>query len=202
MVRALFAVLLAFVGTAQAAGWKYGYADLQYGRFKFVISIQGTKGIDAMNEAVTVEGAGGTQRAIDPRSGAYVSQLLGGSRMLLEYLPYALAGGAPPAAWPTPSGYPTYSTPYIEWTYAVRQGAWEEIKTPAGSFKALRIEVEGNRGKDPDPFWWPKQAMRFVHTIWYAPEAGRYVKLHHRAWSMTGAQFADESVELLEFRPD
>ena len=60
--------------------------------------------------------------------------------------------------------------------------------------KALKVEVEGNRGKDPDPFWWPKQAMRFVHTIWYAPGVGRYVKARHQAWAMTGNLFADDGV--------
>lgn len=201
MKRALAAaLLLAQAGIAQAAGgtWKYGYTDLQYTRFKYVVTVARAEA----NETIAVEGGASAQRAVDPRSGAYLAQMLGTGRTLMEYLPYALNGSEAPAAWPAPSGYPTYSTPYLEWKYEVRSGAWETVKTPAGDYKALRVEIEGNRGKDPDPFWWPKQAMRYVQTFWYAPDVGRWVRMHHRAWSMTGAQFAEESVELLEYRAD
>jgi hypothetical protein len=174
------------IGWALAAGalaqsWTYSYTDLQYGRHK-------TK----FTEGPSTTGD----------TGRYLSRDMGASKMLLEYLPFALQGGEPPATWPTPSGYPVYATPYLEWKYAVRAGGWESVTVPAGTFRALRVDVEGNRGKDPDPFWWPKQAMRFQHTIWYAPEAKRYVKARHLAWSMTGAPFADDAIELLEFRPD
>jgi hypothetical protein len=184
MIRAGIAALLAGLSfAADAQTWKYSYADQQYGRHKFTFEAR-------------------ADPADDRSSGKYASRMLGGSKTLLEYLPYALASGEPPAAWPAPSGYPTYATPYIEWKYAVKVVGWETVTVPAGTFRALRIEVEGNRGKDPDPFWWPKQAARFQHSIWYAPEAKRYVKARHQAWSMTASLFADDLVELLEIRPD
>ena len=127
---------------------------------------------------------------------------MGAGKALPEYLPRALAGGALPASWPVPSGYPTYPTPYLEWTYHVREEGWESVTVPAGTYRALKVTIEGIRGKDPDPFWWPKQAMRFEHTTWYAPEAGRYVKARHRAWAMTGNLFADDSAQLLEAKRD
>jgi len=183
------------------SSWKYSYADLQYSRFKFTFSVRAPGvGGDTVDETFTVDNGAGTAVTVAARSGKYLGRSLGGSRTLLEYLPYALAGGEPPASWPAPSGYPTYATPYIEWSYATRVVGWESVTVPAGTFRALRVEIEGHRGKDPDPFWWPKQAARFQHTVWYAPEAKRYVKSHHLAWSMTSAQFADEAVELLEFR--
>lgn len=186
---------------APGAMWKYSYADLQYGRFKFTFSVSANPAAEgAVSEAFAVDGAAATAATVDARSGKYLSRLLGGSRTLLEYLPYALAGGEPPASWPVPSDYPTYATPYIEWKYATRVAGWESVTVPAGTFRALRVEIEGSRGNDPDPFWWPKQAARFQHTIWYAPEAKRYVKSRHQAWSMTAALFADEAVELLEYR--
>lgn len=187
MLRAALAAILfglAFPAAAQQLNWKYSYADQQYGRYKTTFT------------------ARADPAAEDSRSGRYSSRELGASKILLEYLPFALASGEPPAAWPLPSGYPVYSTPYLEWKYAVRAGGWESVTVPAGTFRALRVEVEGNRGKDPDPFWWPKQAARFQHTIWYAPEAKRYVKARHQAWSMTGAPFADDAIELLEIRSD
>ena len=207
LLRAPAAALLfalPMVASAQGvANWKYSYADQQYSRFKFTFSVSAPSSAgDTVDETFAVDSGAGTALAVDARSGRYLSRALGGSRTLLEYLPYALAGGAPPAAWPLPSGYPTYATPYIEWQYTTRVVGWEAVTVPAGTFRALRLEVEGNRGKDPDAYWWPKQAARFRHTIWYAPEVRRYVKSHHLAWSMTSAQFADEAVELLEQRAD
>ena len=206
-IALLFLMALALPAQAQpaAAGatWKYSYADLQYARFKFTFSVSAPAvSGDTVDEAFAVDNGNATAVTVDARSGKYLSRLLGGSRTLLEYLPYALAGGEPPAAWPLPSGYPTYATPYIEWSYATKVVGWESVTVPAGTFRALRAEIEGHRGKDPDPYWWPKQAARFQHTVWYAPEVKRYVKAHHLAWSMTASQFADEAVELLEYRPN
>jgi hypothetical protein len=186
-----------------ATSWKYSYADLQYGRHKFIFSVRAAAAAgDALSETYAVDGAPGSAVTLEARSGQYLNRPLGGGKTLLEYLPYALAGGEPPAAWPLPSGYPTYATPYIEWKYTTRVVGWESVTVPAGTFRALRLEVEGSRGKDPDAYWWPKQAARFQHTVWYVPEVKRYVKSHHLAWSMTSAQFADEAVELLEYRAD
>ncbi|HUN69236.1 MAG TPA: hypothetical protein VMU46_10580 [Burkholderiales bacterium] len=185
------------------ASWKYSYADLQYSRFKFTFTVRAPGvGGDAVEETFAVDGGSGIAATVDARSGKYLSRMLGSSRTVLEYLPYALAGGEPPASWPTPSGYPTYSTPYLEWSYTTKAVGWESVTVPAGTFRALRVEIEGHRGKDPDPYWWPKQAARFQHTFWYAPEVKRYVKAHHLAWAMTASQMADEAVELLEYRPD
>ena len=172
---------LAFAACAQAQSWTYSYADLQYGRHKTTFTETSTTAGD---------------------TGRYLSRDMGASKMLLEYLPFALRSGTPPAAWPAPSGYPVYSTPFLEWKYTVKVGGWEEVKVPAGTFRALRVDVEGQRGKDPDPFWWPKQAARFQHTIWYAPEAQRYVKARHRAWAMTDSLFADDAIELVELRKE
>ena len=205
LLLAAFPVASHSQAQSQSAGasWKYSYADLQYGRHKFTFSVRANPAAEgAVNETFAIAGGSATAVTVDARSGKYLSRLLGGSKTLLEYLPYALAGGAPPASWPIPSDYPTYATPYIEWKYATRVAGWESVTVPAGTFRALRVELEGNRGKDPDPFWWPKQAARFQHTIWYAPEAKRYLKARHQAWSMTTALFADELVELLEVRAD
>jgi hypothetical protein len=200
MMRALAVLLLAILAgpalaQAPAGGsWKYAYADLQYGRYKATFTVRFAAG----NESFSLDGGAAMASAIDPRAGTYLLRQLGASKTLLEYLPYALADGAPPASWPVPSGYPTYATPYVEWKYTVKAGEWESVTVPAGTFRALKVQVEGHRGKDPDPNWWAKQAMRFVHTLWYAPEARRYVKARHQAWSMTDSPFADDAVELLE----
>jgi hypothetical protein len=186
MIRTVVVALLCGIpltALAQPRTWNYSYADQQYGRHKSTFTVR-------------------ADPATEEATGRYLAKSLDGGKTLLEYLPYALAAGEPPAAWPPPSGYPTYATPYLEWMYVIKVVGWESVTVPAGTFRALRVDIEGRRGKDPDPFWWPKQAARFQHSVWYAPDAKRYVKARHRAWSMSSALFADDLVELLEIRAD
>lgn len=202
MMRCLLALACALLPAAGLAqNWTYRYADQQFGRhrFDFTISADLAAG-NPVSESLAVAGGPPITQVIDKQSGAYLGRTLGGARSLLEYLPYALAEGEP-AAWPQPAGYPTYATPYLEWRYTVKAEGWETVTVPGGTFKALRVAVAGERGKDPDPMWWPKQAMRFRQTFWYSPEVKRYVKMQHTAWSMDGAPFASELVELLGHRP-
>lgn len=174
--------IFGFATSATAESWQYRYADQQFGRHAAIV---------ALSEAIPSA----------PLEGRYTARSIAAGRAILEYVPYALAGGEAPPSWPVPSGYPTYATPYLEWRYVVKPVGWESVTVPAGSFKAYKVTVTGERGKDPDPFWWPKQAMRFEQTFWYSPETKRYVKSVHRAWNMNNAEFSHELVELIEYAP-
>lgn len=182
LVAACMALTVVHGAGAADPQWTYRYADLQFGRFETRLTV---------SEAVQPTGL----------AERYVARALPTGRQVLEYAPYALSSGEPPGSWPMPSGYPTYATPYLEWRYTVKPGGWESVTVPAGTFKAFRVTVTGERGKDPDPYWWPKQAMRFEQTFWYSPEAKRYVKSIHRAWNMNNADFAHDLVELVDVRP-
>src|SRR6185295_7507203 len=61
-----------------------------------------------------------------------------------------------------------------DFDYKVKVVRWEEISVPAGRFRALRIEAEGNlrRAQATGP-----GGNGFARTvIWYAPEVKRWVK--------------------------
>ena len=173
---------------------------MQYGRHRQSFTIRAVAVDGAIvNEAFAVEGSAERLTAVDARAVKYLTRLLGGGKTLVEFQPYGVQDEAP-LQWPATTGYPTSAASYLEWTIRVKPMGWEQVTVPAGSFRALRVEVAGSRGSDPDPFWQPKQAGRFVHTIWYAPEARRYVKARHQTWSMTASPFGDELIELLEYR--
>jgi len=53
---------------------------------------------------------------------------------------------------------------------------WERVRTPAGEFLALKVQVEMNLG-DPDPDW--TQTHR-SDLIWHAPEARHWVRIERR----------------------
>ena len=71
------------------------------------------------------------------------------------------------------------------------------VTVPAGTFRALKVELAGRRGQDLDPLWQVKQPGRFALTAWFVPGERRAVKAHHRSWTMQDGPFADETVELL-----
>jgi hypothetical protein len=75
-----------------------------------------------------------------------------------------------------------------------RVDGWEEIKVPAGTFKAVKItltrDIEGVTPRG-DRF-----SRRIAVTNWYAPEVRWSVRRETRSPS-----FQDELVELLEFKP-
>ena len=188
---------------ASGAAWTYGYADAMYGRHKHTYTVEVAGATDAsVTESFAVDGGAPRQSALEPRGSGFVLRLLAPGRTLIEFSPYAgpaAEGGAPPQL-PPPTGYPTGYASYLDWTTSVRVAGWESVSVPTGSFRALRIEITGTRGSDPDPFWQPKQAGRFQYAIWYAPEVRRYVKFRHQSWAMTAAPFGDEIVELRSYR--
>ena len=196
----LLAASLAAQGAAAtpAAGatWKYSYSDSLYGRHKqsFTVRADSVAG-SAINDTLAAEGTPASQAAFDARAPRFAVRALAGGRTLVEALAYGAADAAPAVA-----GYPQGTKTYLEWKVVVQPAASEEIKVPAGSFRAQRIVIEGTRDRDGDSFWWPKEAGRFRYTLWYAPEAQRYVKARSQSWAMTGAEFGDELLELLEFR--
>lgn len=187
---------------AAGASWTYRYTDVQYGRKPQIYSVRAISVDGAtVNDTLASEGGAGTPAALSVRAARFVPRLIAGGRTLIEFSPYALAAGAAPA-WQDAAGYPTGYASYLDWTISVKTAGWEEIRVPAGSFRALRVEAEGRRGSDPEIAWQAKQAGRFRYTVWYAPEARRYVKAHHQSWAMTQAPFGEELLELVAYRAD
>ena len=76
---------------------------------------------------------------------------------------------------------------------------WEEVTVPAGSYRALRLEVDGRReGMTQIPG--RSTSTRYKMVVWYAPDIQRFVKLQHQTWA-SAAPFSDDSFELIEYRP-
>lgn len=181
---------------AAGAGWRYSFSDTLYGRHRqnFMVRVDAVSGA-TVSDSVLAEDVPASQGAFDARAPRFIVRPLAGGKALVEALAYGPADSV--AAVP---GYPLGSKTFLEWKVVVRPAAAEEVKVPAGSFRTQRIVIEGTRDKDGDSFWWPKEAGRFRYTLWYAPEAKRYVRARNQVWNMTGADFGDELIELLEIR--
>lgn len=131
------------------------------------------------------------------------------SDSFIEFSPYLATtsetdDGSPPlqaSGYPVGlqvSGYPTGSLPHLRWEYAVRYFGWEDVITPAGTFRALQIQIAGNRSGVPlGPLAYANTG-RFVYRAWYSPAVRRYVKIQHESWSVSGQAFGSETVELVK----
>ncbi len=71
-------------------------------------------------------------------------------------------------------------------------------RTPAGTFKALRVELNSSRQAKsgatiPEP-------QRVQYVIWYASEAKRTVKHVRTVWAASGARLDEHTYELVKYR--
>lgn len=70
------------------------------------------------------------------------------------------------------------SRPYAGVRRAVRVGGYERITTPAGTFDAIRLQVDMRL--DDEAFWrWPTEC---TYVLWYAPAVGMTVREEKYAW--------------------
>lgn len=187
------------------AMWKYSLRDQQYRSEQvFTVRVTGVSGW-LINESVGAESGGEAGGSIDTQQVRFVGKQIAG-RPLLEFSPYLLAPhrGEAPANLGVPSDYPVGFS-QEPFRMRVENVQAEDVQVPAGSFKTTRVEISGERsGAGPGALagglWNPLTVARFRYTAWYAPEIGRYVKVHHRQWNPSGALTSDEVVQLLEYR--
>ena len=134
---------------------------------------------------------------------AFASRLIAEGQSMLEFSPYLQLRGLadlPPIA--NPSGYSDAGG--SGWRISARLGGSEPVSVPAGTFNALRVDVQGDRSVATSNTGTAASAIarRFEFTAWYVPDLKRYVKSRHRSWNTASSQVGDELVELLEYRPN
>jgi hypothetical protein len=158
-----------------------------------------------VEEAVSASnGVNDVRRVIDSGRPSFVEYAMGSGRSMVELAPYLIAvnDGKPPADVPNPPGYPLGSPGLPGWNVGVRIHGWETVAVPAGKFRALRVEANGNRavaiGGQVD------FSGRFRLDAWYAPDVNRIVRSEHRVWSqnrMDPRLLIHDIAELVSYRP-
>ena len=153
---------------------------------------------------VAAAGAKDLQRVVNAREVRFVETALNSSLSVVEPAPYLVAanGGKPPGVVPQIDGYPLGAAGLPGWTTTAQIQGWDKVTVPAGTFKALRIQIGGKRSS---PIGGRTSfAGRFEMNVWYAPEVNRIVRQEQRVWTADGVSptlAADEVYELLAFRP-
>jgi hypothetical protein len=181
------------------ANYRYQWADRQNSRQQdFSVQVTAVDGAN-VTESFGAPGRTAAAATVAAREPVFIARNLGEGRSMLEFAPYfpterpddaqslqsrlKYAGGESASVGP--------------WSYTFRIGDWEKVSVPAGTYRALRVEIGGTRQRMGLMFG----ATRFAYTAWYSPDVGRYVRMRHQSWSPNGP-IGDDHVELLEFRPN
>jgi len=117
----------------------------------------------------------------------------------VEFNPFLQAFGAlqPGTTWKslaTPIEDPFFSNWYSEG----RVIGWDSVSVPAGSFKALRVELNSNRTASASSAAQTAPA-RIRYVVWYSPDAKRTVKHVRTVLTMDGTKVAEDTYELVKY---
>ena len=117
----------------------------------------------------------------------------------VEFNPFLQAFGAlqPGTTWKslvTPVEDPFFA----DWYSQGRVIGWDSVSVPAGSFKALRVELTSSRNVSAGSAAQGAPA-RIYYVIWYAPEAKRTVKHVRTVLKADGTKLAQDTYELVKY---
>jgi hypothetical protein len=117
----------------------------------------------------------------------------------VEFNPFLHAFGAlqPDTVWKS-LAIPIDNPFYTNWYSTGRVVGWETVSVPAGSFKALRVEINSSRQAKANATIPEPQRIRYA--VWYAPDAKRTVKHVRTVWSASGAKLDEDTFELVRYR--
>jgi serine protease Do len=186
--------------------WVYGHIERIFGRRQTEITVQVLR-VDGqvVDESLSAASANSLRRAVNAADATLLEYQISGNAVLIELAPYLVAasGGKAPVDAMVKTGYPMGGQGIPRWVYTTRVQDWEQVTVPAGTFRALRVEVAGRRETPPSGQGFV--TGEFLITAWYAPEVKRYVRLEHRvksgSLSARGQVVGEDVVELLSYRP-
>jgi len=181
--------------------WIYRFEDRIFGRRRTDVRIRVENRADASVSEVITTDEGSSKRDVMVENSQVLRVPLGGGTPVLEVAPYLLARSDEGASLTarTIAGYPQGPRGMAPWSIRVTQRGWSPVTVAAGSFRALRVQIDGRRERQ-DTFWGQDGYFRIV--AWYAPEAKRLVKMEHQTWETWSHRLNGHTVlELISFQP-
>jgi hypothetical protein len=90
-----------------------------------------------------------------------------------------------------------------EWRMSGKVTGRERVRTPAGTFDAIKAELQGRRDltfPSTRDAYNEQVASHFSYAIWYVPEIGRAVKYDRRSFNRAARLIEHEQYELLSYQ--
>jgi len=179
--------------------WTYRLVDERHGRTLATITheiaaIQG----DTVTESLRVKERPQLQGQESAPLDAQVREYhLASDLSWIEFAPFLAARTDLKAGqtWTDISGLVDTSD-FDRWRVSATVVASEAVRTPAGEFKAFRVEVEGQR-PPLGSLMHTQYVVRVRLTAWYAPEVRRVVKTNRQTFNMLGEVLDTDRYELV-----
>jgi hypothetical protein len=186
--------------------WTYRLRDLAYNR-ELATATHEVRGGDTsgIREVIRVgerrsdgEG-GGTQRRL-PLEARMFEQPLGQAATLFEFAPFLIAFSdvRPGLAWSEIAAGGS-----DDWRMSGKVTGQERVRTPAGSFEAIKAEIQGRRDitfPTTRDVYYETSPSRMTYAIWYVPEIGRAVKYDRRTFNRASRLLEHEQYELVSYQ--
>ena len=88
------------------------------------------------------------------------------------------------------------------WRVSGKVTGRERVRTPAGTFDAIKAELQGRRELTHpttlDAYYEPI-AARLTYAVWFVPEIGRAVKYERRTFNRASRMLEHEQYELVSY---
>lgn len=183
--------------------WKYSYIDRASGAkpATLLVRVSGIEG-SQVHDAVLIDGEPQDTRVsavIDADEARFTERRLAHGIVLSEFSPYLLAqAGYERATWSAIAGVAGGARG--PWRVAGRAVGRETVSVRAGTFRALKVEIVGERDADlsVNPRFVPDEGKAFRYHAWYAEAARRPVKIERRMIADSNKVILNETLELLE----
>ncbi|HEY3177735.1 MAG TPA: TIR domain-containing protein [Casimicrobiaceae bacterium] len=119
----------------------------------------------------------------------------------VEFNPFIGAFGAlqPGTAWKS-LAIPVDDPFFGNWSTHGRAADWDSVSVPAGTFRAMRVEINSNRAPTGSVAMRASEPVRILHVIWFAPDTKRVVKLVRTVYGTSGNRLDEDTYELVKYR--
>lgn len=185
------------------ATWTYSYESRGLGATQATFVVRATAvEADTVQESVVIGSAPAQRYTVGADALAFRSIALPRSQTLPELAPYlhSMLARGEERIWGKLQGYPRGSVSMPPWRLHVRELGEEQVTVPAGTFKAVRIDVIGSRNAPGATLpGMAGESTSFQFKVWYVPEVRRYVKLQHETTAMRRDWSGEQVVQLLSF---
>jgi hypothetical protein len=174
------------------------------GGIREMVRLGGRKpGVDPGAEASGGSAGAATQRrlALEPR---IFEQQINQNARLIEFAPFMTAFSElqPGVKWNKIAGA-TSTDSISDWRFSGKVAGRERVRVPAGSFDAIKAELEGELDisfpSTRDAFNEPTPSYQ-TYSIWFVPEVGRAVKYERRTYNRGRRLLDHEQYELVSYQ--